>query len=171
MSCGLFHSKYYFFVVIFQGKYIHSRKLHSFNDVAFRTEQKYLFNSFPSRFIIIISFINTVSWMNILRNCWAYFKLWVIAQDVPFAFCLEVAFMDKTYSNALRSRSAFMRTYRKTSFRSRANLWITLVELTYPKEWTGGVPLCPPFFLDAIKCNERFRLTKQNKSQLLLWNI
>ena len=33
----------------------------------------------------------------IWRNCWAYFKLWVLAQDIPFSFFLEVAFIDKTY--------------------------------------------------------------------------
>ena len=58
----------------------------------------------------------------IWRNCWAYFKPWLIGQNIPFTFFLEVAFIDKTYSNALRhllnnnirSRLAFMRTSRKT---------------------------------------------------------
>ena len=38
----------------------------------------------------------------IWKNCSAYLKMWLIGQDIPFAFFLEVAFIDKSYSNALR---------------------------------------------------------------------
>ena len=58
-------------------------------------------------------------------------------------------------ANHIRSRCAFMRTSRKTPLRSRANLWITLVELTYPKAWTGSILFCPLIFfcggMDIIK--------------------
>ena len=37
-----------------------------------------------------------------------------------------------------------MRTYRKTYFRLRANLLITLVATTYHKAWTGTVSLSVP---------------------------
>ena len=38
------------------------------------------------------------------RNCWAFYKLWVLAQDIPLSFFLKVVFIDKTYQypNALR---------------------------------------------------------------------
>ena len=31
----------------------------------------------------------------IQRNCWTYFKLWVLAQDIPLSFFLQVAFIDR----------------------------------------------------------------------------
>ena len=76
--------------------------------------------------------------------------------EIPFSIILKLAFIDKLYVHAIRhyfaftknilSRSALMRTSRKTYFRSRAPPKITLVELTYPKGWTEKFPLCPLIF-------------------------
>ena len=59
-------------------------------------------------------------------------------------------------TNHIRSSLAIMRTSRKTFFRSRANLWITSVEMTYPKPWTWSVPLCPLIF--SWQCQLIFNL-------------
>ena len=86
----------------------------------------------------------------IWRNYWIFFKLWVLAQDIPLSFVLEVAFVDKTYlyPNALLS-----------DFRTNLSLNADVSENTLPfvgqfinnfsdydKPMTGSVPLCPLMF-------------------------
>ena len=60
----------------------------------------------------------------------AYFQLRIVDVEIPFSIILKLAFIDKLYLHAIRhyfaftknirSRSALMRTSRKTYFRSRA---------------------------------------------------
>ena len=90
------------------------------------------------------------------RDVRTEFQLRILDVEIPFSFILILTLIDKLYLHAIRhyfaftknirSRLALMRTTRKTDFRSRAPLQITLVQLTYPKGWTGSFPLCPLIF-------------------------
>ena len=51
----------------------------------------------------------------------------------------------------IRPRLTCMRTSRKTSTR----LKITFVDMTYPKGWTGSLPLCPLIFSWRYKVSSR----------------
>ena len=78
-----------------------------------------------------------------------------VFRDVRMQSCLALRFLVKRENDGARGRLmniyflsnigprlACMRTSRKTSVR----LKITFVDMTYPKGWTGSLPLCPLIF-------------------------
>ena len=78
-----------------------------------------------------------------------------VFRDVRMQSCLALRFLVKRENDGARGRLmniyflsnigprlACMRTSRKTS----ARLKITFVDMTYPKGWTGSLPLCPLIF-------------------------
>ena len=56
-----------------------------------------------------------------------------------------------------------MRTSRKTNFLFRLKLFITIVESTYPKAWTGSLPLCPSFSLDKNHSQTKIEELEEKK--------
>ena len=90
----------------------------------------------------------------------AYFQLRIVDVEIPFSVILKLAFIDKLYLHVIRhyfaftknirSRSALMRTSRKTYFRSRAPSINNFSGIDIPRAGPG-VSLSVPLFSLATR--------------------